>query len=418
MKRKHHHHLITFLAALCIMLSVQSFKALSHEVDIGLFQADSTTLEVRLKADKDFSNIVSNVAFTIRWKEFTGAHLGKPRQQMPEQAYIPMSKSGKEQTENGYRYQVFAGFGMNAMDKFNENWQQGDEVVIMEIPVKDALGTFQIINDQWTGNVENNGDFYVSLNGRDRTGQIYHSTVDFCQHLSAQTTSTDVSCKNGDDGSAKVEIAGSNSSFTAQWSSGHESHVASSLKAGNYEVTVYEEGGCVLTDQVKIQEPTYSLSSPVILNQRDTLRGYHPSGKKVSYTWYLNHQRIKTADDNILRIDKSGRYFLVAQDTNGCRKASDTVSVDLTSIQDQNGGQRVLQVMPNPNDGQFRINVNATATGKSLLEISNPLGQVVFRKKIQGHFNEKLDFRELSNGVYLVKLRGNEQTHVRKVVMQ
>lgn len=402
---------------LMIPVSIQSVSAQPSEVDIGLFKADSSTLEVRLKADGNFTKIVSNVAFTLRWKQFTGARLGNVQQTMPQQGYIPMSKSGSAHEVGQYRYQIFAGFGMNAIDQFNDDWQSGEEVVLMEIPVKDALGEFQIVNDTWTADVENNGDFYVSLNGTARTGTIYKGTVDFCKDLSLQTSHTNISCKNGNDGSASVSLTGQQSSFTANWSTGEENATITDLSAGSYRVTVSEDG-CALRDTVTIDEPSYTLSSPTIIDEGDTLKGYHPKGSDVSFEWFHNGNLINTATDEILRIDKSGAYYLAVEDSNGCRKTSDTLSIDLTNIKDNDGQKQVLTVSPNPNEGLFTINVNPRSKGQSHLEIVNPLGKVLYDKKITGHFNEQLDFREMSDGVYLIKLKENDNEYVKKTVLQ
>src|SRR5690606_33907482 len=40
------------------------------------------------------------------------------------------------------------------------------------IPVN-GRADFELVNDNWTGETKNNGDFYLSLGGIDRTGSIY-----------------------------------------------------------------------------------------------------------------------------------------------------------------------------------------------------------------------------------------------------
>jgi len=388
------------------------------EVDIGLFKADSATLEVRLKADENFDKVVSNIAFTIRWKNFTGASLDDAQQTMPQQAYIPMAKSDSTHQEGSYRYQIFAGFGMNAMDQFNADWQQGNEIVLMTIPVKKGLGKFQIVNDSWTGDINNNGDFYVSLNGEDRTGSIYKSTVDFCSHLSVTTDPENVSCKSGMDGTASVDLAGDATLFTATWSTGATRDEVTGLAAGTYEVTVSGAGGCVLQEEVSINEPAQALASPVLLDQGDTLRGYHPLGAQVTYSWYLNGKEINTADGEVLRIDKSGNYFVAVEDSNGCFKTSDTLTVDITGQPGKDSQRDVLRILPNPHDGLFKIRVNIQSDRKSKLEVSNPLGQVVYKKHLTGSFQGSLDFREMSSGVYLVKLEIGDEKYSRKTILQ
>ncbi|MCB0794653.1 MAG: T9SS type A sorting domain-containing protein, partial [Flavobacteriales bacterium] len=44
---------------------------------------------------------------------------------------------------------------------------------LFTIPVVNGTSSFAIVNDDWTGDPMNNGDYYVSLNSFDQTGIIY-----------------------------------------------------------------------------------------------------------------------------------------------------------------------------------------------------------------------------------------------------
>jgi hypothetical protein len=86
---------------------------------------------------------------------------------------MPFSKSGPEQVSGIYRYQVFAGFSLVTLEDLETAWVGGEEVVIGEVAVNGGPSLFEIVNDDWTGDINNNGDYYISLNGQDRTGEIY-----------------------------------------------------------------------------------------------------------------------------------------------------------------------------------------------------------------------------------------------------
>ncbi|MBX7182856.1 MAG: choice-of-anchor L domain-containing protein [Bacteroidia bacterium] len=70
------------------------------------------------------------------------------------------------------------------------------------------------------------------------------------------TTSTNVSCFGGNDGSATVAGNGGIAPYTYSWSNGGNSSQATSLSQGSYTATVTDANGCTATATVNITEPT------------------------------------------------------------------------------------------------------------------------------------------------------------------
>ena len=164
-------HLFRPLLASCL-LAFSNPASAQPNVDIGLYDNGSGQLQVRLRPDGPFDALVSSIVFTIRWSDASGATLGLVSQQSPESLYLPTGKSGPMQTNGGYRYQVFAGVSLVTLLDAETTWVGGEEIILCQIPVNGSA-YFEIVNDAWTGDVGNNGDFYISLNGQNRTGVIY-----------------------------------------------------------------------------------------------------------------------------------------------------------------------------------------------------------------------------------------------------
>ena len=241
---------IPILLTLIIGIVVHPKIAISQpNVDIGLFDAGNNTLEVRLRPDADFDELASAILFTIRWDSASGAHLGNVNQALPELFYLPTAKSGAEVDENGYRYQVFVGLGFFQIGEVpgfpGFTWQAGQEIVLMTIPVEDGSGEFSIINDAWTGDILNNGDFFVSLNGLERTDSIYTDSVDLCLDLSLDTTITDVSCLGGQDGAIDLLASGATPPYSFNWSNSATTEDISNLFPDTYDVAVTDTFSCV-----------------------------------------------------------------------------------------------------------------------------------------------------------------------------
>lgn len=140
-------------------------------VDIGLFRTGDH-LEVRLRPTQDFDGILSSIVFTVRWDRNTGAGLGAIRQVGAPAQYVPLAKAGGVRENGAFNYQVYAGFGMMPMSNLEASLKGGLETVIATIPVT-GKGEFEIVNDSFTGETANNANYYISLGGRDLTGNIY-----------------------------------------------------------------------------------------------------------------------------------------------------------------------------------------------------------------------------------------------------
>lgn len=157
----------------CLGVLIMSLATAQPTVDITLVQTVEGPVEVRLRPDGPFDGLLSSVVFTIRWNEGGPAGLGSVQQFTPVNSYCSVSKSGPEQTANGFRYQVFAGFGFVPLSEVPTTWVPGEEIVLCRVNVINGSAAFSIVVDAWTSDINNNGDYFISLNGLDRTGEIY-----------------------------------------------------------------------------------------------------------------------------------------------------------------------------------------------------------------------------------------------------
>jgi hypothetical protein len=158
-----------FTLTAALMLGTSATQA--QNVDIGLFET-GTELEVRVRPSEDFDGILSAVVFTVRWERSTTGALLEHQQKSSAGTYIPIARSGELHQDGPFNYQIYAGFGFDLVGENGGAWKAGQEYVIATIP-HSGKGGFTLVNDGWTNIDENNGDYYLSLNGHDRTGIIY-----------------------------------------------------------------------------------------------------------------------------------------------------------------------------------------------------------------------------------------------------
>jgi gliding motility-associated-like protein len=75
------------------------------------------------------------------------------------------------------------------------------------------------------------------------------------EQITLSTSTNDVLCFDGADGSANVQVLTGDGPFTYEWSDGQDTPTATGLTAGAYMVTVNGASGCTATASVLINEP-------------------------------------------------------------------------------------------------------------------------------------------------------------------
>jgi hypothetical protein len=150
--------------------------------DIGLFAGTApNTLEVRLRPDATFSQVVSSLTFTVRWETASGATLGSlSGLALSCPGGIPLGPSSDGVRTNGaFSYYTFNAFGFSTLSDAcpTQLWQANVERVIATIPIRPGAtcANFSIVNDAYTQ--AENKNFFISLNGLPRTDLIYGSPV-------------------------------------------------------------------------------------------------------------------------------------------------------------------------------------------------------------------------------------------------
>merc|ERR1711991_1089552 len=84
----------------------------------------------------------------------------------------------------------------------------------------------------------------------------------------------DVNCVGDASGSATASAVGGSGDYVYAWSDGQTSSTASGLVAGDYSVTVTDQGtDCVVTASVTVSEPELAFTSSVSVNNGVSCNG-------------------------------------------------------------------------------------------------------------------------------------------------
>lgn len=145
-------------------------------IDIRASSNGAGTVDVFVRPDLNFFGTVNQLDFTLRWPTTGGATAGAVQQTAPENIYLPLQKNGPETTEAGYTYQRFTGGATISLAAAAAGcgWTAGEDRSIMSIPIS-TNAAVEVVNDGWTD--QNDGDFFVKLDGVEATGQALGGTL-------------------------------------------------------------------------------------------------------------------------------------------------------------------------------------------------------------------------------------------------
>ena len=134
------------------------------------------------------------------------------------------------------------------------------------------------------------------------------------------TTSTNVSCNGGNDGSASATVNGGTAPYSYMWSNGDTTSTINNLIAGNYAVTITDMNGCINTNSVIINQATLLIAS-ITSFTNNLCFGDSTGSAEVTATggnppYLFNWSNgVNSAQINNLI---SGTYAVTATDINGC----------------------------------------------------------------------------------------------------
>lgn len=131
----------------------------------------------------------------------------------------------------------------------------------------------------------------------------------------------------------------------------------------------------------------------------------------ITYQWYLDGNIIPNAVQQSYRATKSGAYTVSVTDTNFCYAESDKFNFVLSGI----GSEKLNQFAFYPNPTSNLINIDLPNLEEVYtLEIKDLQGKLIKRFEISKELRT-VNVEELSQGVYLLELKGKEEIFSNKL---
>lgn len=123
----------------------------------------------------------------------------------------------------------------------------------------------------------------------------------------------------------------------------------------------------------------------------------------------------------VIAPDKNGNYSVeVFEETGNCSNTSDEYDVSWMSVE-ENISQEKIIISPNPNNGNFTLNIETELTGQVEFNVLDLNGKKVFtQKSLINSTNYSKDFKlpELSKGVYILNIKSNAKEINKKFIVE
>jgi hypothetical protein len=110
-------------------------------------------------------------------------------------------------------------------------------------------------------------------------------------------------------------------------------------------------------------------------------------------------------------------YTVIVTDANGCTDTLSAFVGSVVGLNDLSDGMQV-SVFPNPNKGQFTLQLAGMEEEAGLLEVLNPLGQIVSTQQVFGNRNAVISLHNLEDGIYFLQVRFGDRKKVIRIIIQ
>jgi len=244
--------------------------------------------------------------------------------------------------------------------------------------------------------------------------------------LGLTTTATNITCFGNGDGSIDLMVTGGTGPFSYLWSPGGSTvEDPGNLAASGYSVVVTDANGCTSNAVASISEPTQLLGTAVFTNE--TVAGVNdgsitvtPTGGDLPYSPTWTGPNAFSSTSLALANLEPGTYNLTLTDASGCEfMLTQVIAPGIVGISEVVNNVE-FSVYPNPNTGQFIVELNNLDNNEYTIEIRNIIGQLVVNETVNdsnGNFYKKMNLNTGKNGVYFISLVSESGKITKKLIV-
>ncbi|MFH1321251.1 MAG: T9SS type A sorting domain-containing protein [Bacteroidota bacterium] len=240
-------------------------------------------------------------------------------------------------------------------------------------------------------------------------------------------STTGVSCFGGGDGEAIVTVSGGTSPYTYTWYPVCANNdTVTGLSAGGYTCTVTDAGGCISIVSITITEPdpiivTVSNNATICIGESTLISAFVTGGTQpYIYIW---DNGLGNGSAHYVSPSTTTTYTVIVIDSNLCTGVAQsiTVAVETCSSVEELEALNEIIVYPNPNAGEFTIEMEIPEPQNLQLNIINILGQEIFSEylaNVGGKYIRQIKLSDHSTGIYNLQIQNNSYIINKKIIIE
>jgi hypothetical protein len=231
---------------------------------------------------------------------------------------------------------------------------------------------------------------------------IVQQTVNVIFPVAAVVETSDIICPGDANGAASVNISGGVSPYSIKWSTGESSENIENLAEGEYSIEIEDAFEQQFTDTFYISSPgvitsAFEVRDTLVNDENSKIIDLFITGGTPPYTYSWSNSM---ATEDVVVPDTANDYSVLITDSNGC---TDSLSLNITGTPSQNVlGNLELNIMPNPNSGEFRFTISGKPDNRLKIVITtNDAKQLILKeiKNFNGYYSGEINLPKVQ-GVY------------------
>jgi len=182
-----------------------------------------------------------------------------------------------------------------------------------------------------------------------------------------------------DNDSVVLNITGTTSNVVFLWSTGETTRRITVREPGDYYATSTNTDNCSSTSNVFTVIRSTNPEKPTITQNGNTLI----SSESSFYQWYINDTLINYATKQTYAATRDGFYTVRVRDSCECTNISEPYAFIFNDVSDETVGSKHLNIIPNPNEGTFIVDMDLPVASTYNLRITDMLGRIVYELENQ-----------------------------------
>ena len=210
---------------------------------------------------------------------------------------------------------------------------------------------------------------------------------------------------------------------TYLWSTTETTPTISATAPGTYDVTVTTGCGTAMSSVELVDIPDAVAGFSVLTSFMTGIFSSSSSGTIDTYSWDFGDGVGTSTDESPIYVYGSqGTYVVTLTVTGPCGTDvyTDTMVASVVGI-DENSLSQSIELFPNPNTGEFTINLNLDQQVAVSAVILDAQGRVVWNRAIEnvnGSVSQSVNLGSDASGVYFLRITADNETAVRKVIVE